>query len=230
MALRDGMVPYNDNPQGLSSLLKPQLKNTNFQLLAALGSSWQLLAALGSLSTWPSGCPAPAVSCSAATLVVAAVLLLLRLLQLVATSFSQQIASKNTPPGRENIMALRDGMVPYNDNPQGLSSLLKPQLKNTNFQLLAALGSLSTWPSCCPAPAVSCSAATLVVAAVVLLLRLLQLFATSFSQQIAAKNAPPGRENTMALRDGMVPCNDNPWGLTSLLKLRGETPCFWMTS
>ena len=72
--------------------------------------------------------------------------------------------------------------------------------------------------SCCPAPAVSCSAATLVVAAALLLLPLLQLFATSFSQQIASKNAPPGRENTMALRDGMVPCNDNPWGLTSLLK------------
>ena len=95
-------------------------------------------------------CPAPAVSCSAATLVVAAALLLLRLLQLVATSFSQQIASKNTPPGRENIMALRDGMVPYNDNPQGLSSLLKPQLKNTNFQLLAALGSSWQLLAACP--------------------------------------------------------------------------------
>ena len=125
------MVPYNDNPRGLMSLLKPQLKNTNFQLLAALGS----------LSTWPSCCPAPAVSCSAATLVVAAALLLLRLLQLFATSFSQQIAAKNAPPGRENTMALRDGMVPYNDNPRGLTSLLKPQLKNINFQLLAALGS-----------------------------------------------------------------------------------------
>ena len=128
------MVPYNDNPRGLTSLLKPQLKDTNFQLLAALGS----------LSTWPSCCPAPAGSCSAATLVVAAALLLLRLLQLFATSFSQQIAAKNAPPGRENTMALRDGMVPCNDNPRGLTSLLKPPLKNTNFQLLAALGSLST--------------------------------------------------------------------------------------
>ena len=32
------------------------------------------------------------------------------------------------------------------------------------------------------------------------------------------KNEPPGQENTMALRDGMVPCDDNPRGLTSLLK------------
>ena len=114
-------------------------------------------------------------------------------------------------------------MVPCNDNPRGLASLLKPQLKNTNFQLLAALGKVSTWPSCCPAPAVSCSAATLVVAAVLLLLRLLQLFAT-FSQQIAAKNAPSGRENTMALRDGMVPCNDIPRGLNVPSKTqRGNT-------
>ena len=81
-------------------------------------------------------------------------------------------------------MALRDGMVPCNDNPRGLTSLLINVVKNTNFQLLAALGNLSTWPSCCPAPAVSCSASTLVVAAALLLLRLLQLFATSFSQQI----------------------------------------------
>ena len=76
--------------------------------------------------------------------------------------------------------------MPLNDELEG----------NTNFQHLAALGKKS------------CSAATLVVAAALLLLQLLQLFATSFSQQIA----PPGRENTMALRDGMVPCNDNPRG------------------
>jgi len=87
-----------------------------------------------------------------------------------------------------------------------------PDLLLLRFKKNLALGSswqLVTWLSCCPAPAVSCSAATLVVAAALLLLRPLQLFATSFGQRIASKNVPPGRENTMALRDGMVPCNDN---------------------
>ena len=111
--------------------------------------------------------------------------------------FSILLPWKNASAGQESIMALKDGIMRCNRNLRGLTSLLEPYIKHM-FQLLDARG---LPPACC-----------LLTAAC----RLLP--SCCFSILLPWKNAPAGQENTMVLKDGIMRCNGNLGGLTSLLE------------
>ena len=116
-------------------------------------------------------------------------------------------------------MALKDGIMRCSGNLGGLTSLLKPYIKHM-VQLLDALSALRFYCCCCWVVVVVVVVACLLPAAPSLAHCCLPPAALLLLQHPFAmkKNAPAGQENTMALKDGIMRCNGNLGGLTSLLK------------
>ena len=133
MALQDGIMRCSGNLGGLTSLLKPYIKHM-FQLLDALSVLRFYCCCCCWWWWWPASCLLPPRLLTAAC----------RLLP--CCCFSILLPWNNAPAGQENTMALKDGIMRCNGNLGGLTSFLKPYIKQHMFQLLDARG---LPPACC---------------------------------------------------------------------------------